>query len=83
VTVVDTRAAWADAAATALFVAGPEHWPQVAAALGIKQVLLIDQQGRFHMTPELAKRIRLETAQPPPIIIQTLPTVTGPLQLCS
>lgn len=83
VTVVDTRAAWADAAATALFVAGPEHWPQVATALGVKQVLLIDHQGRFHMTAELAQRIRLETAQPPPVIIQALPTAAEQLKLCS
>lgn len=83
VTVVDTRAAWADAAATALFVAGPEQWPQVAAALGVKQVLLIDRQGRFHMTADLARRIRLETAQPPPIIIQALPAAAQPSNLCS
>lgn len=57
VTVVHPEAAIADAAATALFVAGPELWEQTARDMGITYVLLIDHRGHIHMSPEMAKRI--------------------------
>jgi thiamine biosynthesis lipoprotein len=59
VTVVHSDATTADAAATALFVAGPEHWHRTADALGIRYVLLIDTDGTVHMNPEMAKRVEL------------------------
>ena len=58
VTVVHPSAALADAAATALLVAGPQAWPQVAQGLGVDQVLVVDGHGRRQATPRLAPRLR-------------------------
>ncbi len=59
VTVVHTDATTADAAATALFVAGPERWLEVARDMGIGYVLLMDSEGTIHMNPAMAKRVQL------------------------
>jgi thiamine biosynthesis lipoprotein len=59
VTVIHHNAGTADAAATALFVAGPEHWYEIARAMGIRYVMLIDTDGRIHMNPAMLKRISL------------------------
>jgi thiamine biosynthesis lipoprotein len=64
VTVVHGDAATADAAATALFVAGPEGWVDVARNMGIKLVLLLDVTGTIHMTPAMAQRIKLLDREP-------------------
>lgn len=58
VTVVHANAALADAAATALLVAGPEGWRRVAERMGVEQVLLIDRHGRQQATPRLAARLQ-------------------------
>ena len=60
VTVIHENAATADAAATALFVAGPENWIEIARKLGIGLVMLIDSNGIIHMNPAMQSRIRLE-----------------------
>jgi thiamine biosynthesis lipoprotein len=57
VTVVHPSAALADAAATALLVAGPARWPDIAARLGVAQVLVVDAQGRAQASPALAPRL--------------------------
>jgi len=62
VTVIDSNAALADAAATALFVAGPAEWYDIAKSLGIKFVLLVDVKGDIHMNPAMQKRITLHDA---------------------
>jgi len=59
VTVIHKNATTADAAATALFVAGPDDWPQIAANMGIEHVLLIDEAGLIQMTPKMSKRVHL------------------------
>lgn len=59
VTVLHHNATTADAAATALFVAGPNAWPSVAKAMGIKHVMLVDDKGHIQMTPAMAKRVEL------------------------
>jgi len=61
VTVVHREAATADAAATALFVAGPADWHRIAKAMGITQVLLVDERGVAHLSPAMAERIKFET----------------------
>jgi thiamine biosynthesis lipoprotein len=70
VTVFSRQADVADAAATALFVAGPEekNWLPVARAMGISGALLVDTAGTVHMTPGLKARIHFE-AEPRPKII--------------
>jgi len=60
VTVIHDNAATADAAATALFVAGPDDWVTVARNMHIKFVMLIDTDGIIHMNPAMQSRIRLE-----------------------
>jgi thiamine biosynthesis lipoprotein len=60
VTVIYSNAATADAAATALFVAGPDEWSGVASRMGIKLVMLIDTDGIIHMNPAMQARIQFE-----------------------
>ncbi len=59
VTVIHTDGATADAAATALFVAGPKRWVEIARRMGVHEVLAVDYAGTLHMTPAMAKRVRL------------------------
>lgn len=59
VTVLHLSAAVADAAATALMVAGPRQWPFVAARMGVHQVLALHADGRGTMTAAMASRLRL------------------------
>lgn len=59
VTVVHTDATTADAAATALFVAGPERWHEIAQRMGIEYVLLVDHTGTVHMNPAMRDRIEM------------------------
>lgn len=58
VTVVHPSAALADAAATALLVAGPQRWRQVAERMGVNQVLVVDRAGRTEATRSLTPRLR-------------------------
>ena len=57
VTVVHRDAATAEAAASAIFVAGPKAWVGTARALGVRYALLIDSHGTVHLSPELHARI--------------------------
>ena len=70
VTVVNNDAATADAAATALFVAGPEGWREVARNMGIKEVMLIDENMTVYMTPAMAARVQF-TVEPKPKTVVT------------
>ena len=63
VTVLHEDAATADAAATALFIAGPKQWVEIAKAMKIKYVLLIDEKGKLHISSAMQKRINLEQAR--------------------
>ena len=73
VTVIDRDGAKADAAASALFIAGAAHWREVAKAMGVEQIMLIDTQGEVHLTPAMAARLRMEIDPTPPLQIQELP----------
>jgi len=59
VTVFARQADLADAAATALFVAGPaeKDWLPVARAMGVTGVMLVDDDGRVQLTPGIRDRI--------------------------
>jgi thiamine biosynthesis lipoprotein len=61
-TVISKDGGLADAAATALSVAGPAQWQRIAAQMGITEVMLVDEQGTVHLTP--AMRDRVEFQQP-------------------
>lgn len=57
VTVLHADSGLADAAATALFVAGPELWLKIANQLGVSQAMLVDNNGTIYVTPEMQKRL--------------------------
>ncbi len=69
VTVIHNNAAEADAAATALFVAGPREWYKTARSLNIKYVMLVDDKGVIHMNPAMAKRVQFEVADKPEVVL--------------
>lgn len=69
VTVIHRDAATADAAATALFVAGPEQWHERARAMGLRYVMLVDAEGTVHLSPAMARRVRFEVEPAPRVIL--------------
>jgi len=58
VTVLHNNAATADAAATALFIAGPENWQRIAKNMSIEYVMLIDKGGKVYVTAKMEKRLK-------------------------
>ncbi|MGD8325090.1 MAG: FAD:protein FMN transferase, partial [Gammaproteobacteria bacterium] len=64
-TVIAGNGALADAAATALFVAGPARWRRIAAALGIELALRVDADGHVEMTPAMRERVRMQGTEEP------------------
>lgn len=58
VTVLHRSAGLADAAATALLVAGPQRWRQVAERMGVTSVAVIDRHQRIELTAAMAGRLR-------------------------
>lgn len=67
VTILADQADLADAAATALFVAGSQDWLPVARAMGIKGAMLVDNQGNIQITPGIRERIHFNVEPLPPI----------------
>lgn len=72
VTVLHPNATTADAAATALFIAGPADWHRVARMMGIRYVMLTDTQGRVHMNPEMQARVKLHASNREVVISEPL-----------
>jgi len=60
VTVIAEDPTLADAAATAIFVAGPQQLQKVARRMGISEVLLIDDNDNAYITPGLIDNLRFE-----------------------
>ncbi|MEJ8569485.1 FAD:protein FMN transferase [Elongatibacter sediminis] len=58
-TVITHEGVRADAAATALVVAGIEDWENVAAPLGISEVLITDERGQIFATRPMLDRVSL------------------------
>ncbi len=58
VTVLAGEGLLADAAATALVVAGLDDWREVARALHLEAVMVIDGTGDVYLTPAMAQRVR-------------------------
>lgn len=68
------REGWlADAAATALSVAGPDGWYAIAKRMGVKYALLVDDQGTIYMDPAMAARVVFPDGAHPRVVI------SGPL----
>ncbi len=59
VTVIHDSGILADAAATALFVAGPDRWQQIAKSLGVNKVMLITSKKEIILTPEMDKQLTI------------------------
>lgn len=57
-TVLHGEAGRADAAATALMVAGRDDWPAVAVALGIEAVMVVYDDGGIELTAAMRPRVR-------------------------
>lgn len=57
VTVITDDGWLADAAATALIVAGLEEWQEVARALDLDQVMLVDESGKAWLSPKMNARL--------------------------
>jgi len=64
VTVLHDNGAEADAAATALVVAGPAQWHRIARQMGIHFAMLVDDDGVVYMNPAMQKRIRFQGVPP-------------------
>ncbi len=58
-TVITDRGIFADAAATALVVAGLDEWSDVAFGMDLDYVLLTDEQGTVYMTQAMRSRLQL------------------------
>ncbi len=69
VTVLHEDGALADAASTALLIAGPDQWQTTAAAMGVDKVLLVDNAGRLKMTPGMRDRITIMSPHHKEIIV--------------
>ena len=57
VTVITDEGILADAAATALVVAGLDKWPEVARNLELSQVAVVDESGKVYLTDRMDQRI--------------------------
>ena len=69
VSIITVDGTTADAAATALFVAGPDEWRAVAHALGIESVLRVDATGVIEMTAPMRDRFQLSAGVSSDIIV--------------
>jgi FAD:protein FMN transferase len=74
VTILHRHAGRADAATTALMVAGPEHWAETARALGINAVMVVLDTGAIELTPAMQPRVRFpDEAQGRRVSVRSLP----------
>lgn len=71
-TVIAQNGALADAAATALTVAGPHDWHRIAKRMGIKYAVLVDDKGTVYMNPAMRARV-VFTTDLAPTIVESLP----------
>lgn len=77
-TVISDEPVVGDAAATALVVAGHKDWYRIAQRMRLKAVMLIDQQHRVLLTPDMATRIQwLKTPAPQ---VELSPALTSDLE---
>jgi len=67
-TVISRDGTLADAAATALVIAGRDEWHRLAIKMGIKYVMLVSEDGTVYMNPAMAARVHFGE-NPPPIVL--------------
>ncbi|MGD8874998.1 MAG: FAD:protein FMN transferase [Gammaproteobacteria bacterium] len=71
-TVIHADGAVADAAATALTVAGPDDWQRIARRMGLVYVMLVDESGTVYLSPAMAGRIRFAEGQGDAVVLGDL-----------
>jgi thiamine biosynthesis lipoprotein len=71
VTVIAASGIDADAASTAIFVAGRGEWQKVAAALGITLALRVDASGEIEITEALARRLHTAPGVADPVVVSS------------
>jgi thiamine biosynthesis lipoprotein len=59
-TVISKDGGLADAAATALSVAGPAQWQRIATQMGVTEVMLVDEQGTVYLSPGMRDRVEFQ-----------------------
>lgn len=64
VTILDSDAGRADAAATAIFLAGPELALDIARKMDIKHLLIMASDKRLYISPDMAARLQLRVDYP-------------------
>ncbi len=63
VTIVHKDAALADAAATALFIAGPKNWKKIAKKMAVDQIMLLTQSDELIISEKLKPRLSIQNKQ--------------------
>ncbi len=69
VSVIHPNGALADAAATALSIAGPTDWSRVARRMGVNYVLLVEKTGTVYLSPEMKKRVTFVGTPPEKVVV--------------
>ncbi|MDM8557658.1 FAD:protein FMN transferase [Candidatus Parabeggiatoa sp. HSG14] len=69
VTVINRSGALADAASTALTVAGLQDWHRIARQMNIKYVMLVDEKGTIYMNPTMEMRVQLPAHEKSKVVI--------------
>jgi len=69
VTVIDKRGILADAASTALTVAGLSNWHRIAQQMGVKYVMLVDEAGTVYLNPAMKARVIFSTETLPKMVV--------------
>lgn len=78
VTVIHPDGGVADAAATALVVAGVKDWYRIAKKMQIQYVMLVDDKGTVYMNPAMQSRIEFSGETPAKLVVsQPLKTSTA------
>jgi len=72
-TIIHPKASVADGAATALVVAGRKHWPEIANSIGLREVMVIDDDGDVQLSKAMAQRVRF--MGPAPRSVQVVDSV--------
>ena len=67
--VIHDNGALADAAATALTIAGPDEWYKIAKKMGIRYVMLIDETGTVYINPAMMQRVHFEDIENTKIVV--------------
>jgi thiamine biosynthesis lipoprotein len=72
VTVLSPDGDLADAAATALSVAGLQDWRRIARQMGVDRVMLVDESGEILLTPAMQARIQIESEFQKKLVVNPL-----------